>query len=100
MRFVSDFVNAIPKGRTFINQIQTKWIHYICFVLWCVSGSKAPYLVSGMKEHNFIPLVLCQNKASDIANRKPCVSMPLSPDGFTMLARITFLVFPLSINVL
>ena len=28
-------------GRVFTNPMQTKWMYYNCFVLWCVSGSKA-----------------------------------------------------------
>ena len=46
MRFVSylqtQHLRVQPNGSTITNQIQTKWMCYYCFVLWCVSGSKAP----------------------------------------------------------
>ena len=92
-----------PEGKVFTNQVQTKWMCYNCFVLWCVSGSKAPLLVSGTKENGFILLsvllALSQNVVSSVADGKSWISMPLSQNGFTMLVHITFLVFGLSLNV-
>ena len=46
-----------------------------------------------MKESDFIPLVLCWNGASGLADGKPWVSMPLSLKGFTMLIHVTFPAF-------
>ena len=93
----------MPEGKVFTNHIQTKWMCYNYFVLWCVSGSKAPLLVSGTKENGFILLsillVLSQNVVSSVADGKSWISMPLCQNGFTMLAHITFLVFGLSLNV-
>ena len=48
-------------------------------------------LVSGMKENDFILLVLCQNGMSGIADRKPWVSILLSWKGFSKLSCVTFL---------
>ena len=52
-----------------------------------------------MKERDFILLVLCWNGANGLANGKPWISMPLSLKGFTMLTRVTFPTFRLSINI-
>ena len=61
-----------------LNQLQSKWICYNCFVLRCISVSKVPLACVGMKENSFILLVPCLNGVSGIANGKPWVSIVIS----------------------
>ena len=88
-----------PEGGTFKNQIQTKWMCYNCFVLWCVSGSKAPLACVWHEEWFYTAGPMPQDGVGGLADGEPWVSMPLSRNGFTMPTRITFLVFRLFANV-
>ena len=89
----------MAKGGAFTNQIQTEWICYNCFVLWCVSGSKAPLACVWHEERFYTAGPLLRNSAGGLADGKLWVSMLLSWNGFTMLTRVTNLVFRISTNV-
>ena len=65
-----------------------------CFVVWCVSGLKAPLAcVSGMK-NNFILLVLCHGMVKVVWQ-----IVPLGQSGFTLPTHATFLAFGLSTKI-
>ena len=66
------------KGGVFTNQIQTEWMYYNCFVLWCVSGSKASLSCVWHEERFYTVDPVSRNSAGVIANGKTWVSMPLS----------------------
>ena len=89
----------MPEGTEFINQIQTEWMCYNCFVLWCVSESKVPLACIWHEEQFYTADRVLWNGAGGLADGKPWVSMPLSGKRFTMPTHITFLAFGLSINV-
>ena len=82
-----------PEGGVFTNQIQTEWMCYNCFVLWCVSGLKVPLACVWHKEQFCTVGPVLWNSAGGLADGKPRVSMPLSRKGFTMPTCITFLAF-------
>ena len=86
----------MPKGRAFTNQIQTEWMCNNCFVLWCVSGSKAPLACVWHEEQFYTAGPVPRNGVGDLAEGKLWVSMPLSWNEFTIPTRITFLAFGLS----
>ena len=98
MRFVFDLWKRYLREEC-TNQIQTEWMYYICFVLWCVSRSKALLACVWHEEWFYTAGPVPQNGASDLADGKPWVSMLLSWNGFTILSPVTFLVFRLSTNV-
>ena len=83
----------------FTNQIQIEWMCYNYFVLWCVSGSKAPLACVWHEEQLYTAGPVPWNSAGGLADGKPWVSKPLSQNGFTMLTRITNLAFGISTNV-
>ena len=92
----------MPEGRAFTNQIQTEWMCYNCFVLWCMSRSKAPLACVWHKEQFFTAVPMPQNSMGGLALGFHAVKseqMPLSQNRFTMPTRITFLVFEISTNV-
>ena len=89
----------MPKGEAFTNQIQTELMCYNCFVLWCVSGSKAPLACVWHEERFYTVGPVLRNGAGELADGKPWVSMLLNWNEFTILTRVTFLVFGLSTNV-
>ena len=60
-----------PEGRAFTNQIQTEWMCYNCFVLWCVSGSKAPLACVWHEEQFYTAGPVLRNGAGDLADGKP-----------------------------
>ena len=55
--------------------------------------------MSGTNNDFYTAGPVLQNGAGGLADGKPWVSMLLSRNGFTMLTRVTFLVFAFSINV-
>ena len=65
-------------------------LQLLCFVM--CERIKCALSLSGMKENNFMLVVLCWNGTSGVVDGKPYVSMPLSRNGFTMLTHV-FLVF-------
>ena len=89
----------MAKGGVFTNQIQTEWMCYNCFVLWCVSGSKVPLACVWHEEIFYTAGPVSRNSAGGLADGKPWVSMLISWNGFTMPTRITNLVFRISTNV-
>ena len=68
---------------------------YNCFVLWCVSGSKAPLACVWHEERFYTAGPVPRNGAGELAGGKPWVSMPLNWNEFTILTRVTFLAFGL-----
>ena len=93
------FVNVTPEGGAFTNQIQTEWMCYNCFVLWCVSGSKAPLACVWHEERFYTAGPVPRNSVGDLADGKPWVSKWLSWNRFTMPTRVTNLKFGISTNV-
>ena len=89
----------MPEGGAVKNQIQTEWMYYNCFVLWCISGSKAPLACAWHEERFYTAVSVLRNSVGGLADGKPWVSMPLSRNGFTMPTRVTNLVFGISTNV-
>ena len=87
------------QGRSFTNQIQTEWMCYNCFVLWCVSKSKMPLACVWHKERLYTAGPVPRNCADGLADGKPWVSMPLSWNGFTMPTHVINLAFGISTNV-
>ena len=77
----------------------TEWMCYNCFVLWCVSGSKAPLASILHKEWFYTASPVPQDSVGGLADGKPWVFMLLSRNGFTMQTHTTFLVFRISTNV-
>ena len=67
--------------------------------LWCVSGSKAPLACVWHEERFYTAGPVPRNGASDLADGKPWVSMPLNWNEFIIPTRVTFLAFGLSTNV-
>ena len=61
----------------FTNQIQTEWMCYNCFVLWCMSGSKVPLACVWHEERFYTAGPVPRNGAGELADGKPWVSMPL-----------------------
>ena len=57
----------MPEGTAFTNQIQTEWMCYSCFVLWCMSRSKAALACVWHKERFFTAGPLPQNSAGGLA---------------------------------
>ena len=92
-------LRAQPEGRAFTNHIQTEWMCYNCFVLWYVSGSKAPLACVSHEEQFYTVGPMPQNCAGFLADGKPWVSMLLSRNGFTMPTHVTNLAFRISTNV-
>ena len=82
-----------------INQIQTKWMCYNCFVLWCLSGSKAPLACVWHEEQFYTAGPVPRNSVGGLVDGKPWVSMPLSWNGITMPTRVANLAFRISTNV-
>ena len=82
----------------FIDQINIEWMCYNCFILWCVSGSKASLACIWHEEQFYTAGPLLQNGTVGLADGKPWVSMLLSWNGFTMPPCIAFLAFRLSTN--
>ena len=72
---------------------------YNCFVLWCVSGSKAPLACFWHDKRFYTAAPVPRNGVGDLADGKSWVSMPLSWNEFTIPTRVTFLAFGLSTNV-
>ena len=72
---------------------------YNYFVLWCVSGSNAPLACVWDEERFYTAGSVPRNGASDLADEKPWISMPLNHNIFTIPTCITFLVVGLSTNV-
>ena len=68
----------MPEGGAFTNQIQTEWMCYNCFVLWCVSGSKALIACVWHEERFYTAGLVPRNGVDDLADGKPWVSMPLN----------------------
>ena len=103
MRFVSDLLTRYPRvqpeGGTFTNQIQTEWICYNCFVLWCMSGSKVPLACVWHEKRFYTAGPMLRNNAGGLSDGKPWVSMLLSRNGFTMPTHVTNLAFVISTNV-
>ena len=89
----------MPEGGTFANQIQTEWMYYNCFVLWCVSGSMAPLACVWHEEQFYTAGSMPEKDVDGLADGNLWVSMPLSQNRFTMLTHISFLAFGLSINI-
>ena len=65
------------EGRVFTNEIQTEWICYNCFVLWCVSGSKVPLACVWHEERFYTAGPVLRNGMGSLADGKPYVSMLL-----------------------
>ena len=82
----------------FTDQIHIKWMCYNCFILWCVSGSKAPLACIWHEEQFCTAGPLLQNGTVGLADGKPWVSVLLSCNGFTMPTCVAFLAFGLSTN--
>ena len=61
----------MPKGGAFTNQIQTEWMCYNCFVLWCVSGSKVPLACVWHEEQFYTASAVPRNSVGDLADGKP-----------------------------
>ena len=74
-----------PEGGVFTNQIQTKWMCYNYFVLWCVSRSKASLACVWHEEQFYTAGPVPRNGMGGLADGKPRVSMLLSQKGFTNL---------------
>ena len=72
---------------------------YNCFVLWCVSGSKAPLACVWYEERFYTAGPVPGNGVGELADGKPWVSMPLNWNEFTIPTCVTFLAFGLSTNV-
>ena len=72
---------------------------YNCFVLWCVSGSKAPLACVWHEEGFYTAGCVQLNGVGGLADGKRWVSMPLSRNGFTMPTCVTNLAFGISTNV-
>ena len=64
-----------------------------------MSGSKAPLTCVWHEEQLYTADPVPQNGAGGLADEKPWISILLSWNGFTMLTRLTFLAFGLSINI-
>ena len=79
----------MPEGAAFTNQMQTEWMCYNYFVLWCVSESKAPLACVWHKERFYTAGPVSWNSVGVLADGKPWVSMPLSRNKFTMPTRVT-----------
>ena len=88
------------EGEAFTNQIQTKWMCYNCFVLWCVSGSNVPLACVWHEERFYTAGLVSWNGAKFLADGKPWVSMLLIQYGLTMPTCLTFLAFEFFTNVL
>ena len=73
-------------------QIRYKPNGYNRFVLWCVSGSKAPLPCVWNEERFYTAGPVPRNGAGNLANGKPCVSMSLNWNEFTIPTHVTFLV--------
>ena len=67
---------AQPEGGVFTNQIQTEWMYYNCFVLWCVSGWKALLACVWHEERFYTAGNVLWNGAGGLAE-KPWISMSL-----------------------
>ena len=67
---------AQPEGGAFTNQIQTEWMYYNSFVLWCVSGWKALLACVWHEEQFYTAGNVLWNGAGGLAE-KPWISMPL-----------------------
>ena len=83
----------------FTNQIQTEWMCYNYFDLWCVSGSKVPLACVWHEERFYTAGPALRNCAGVLADGKPWVSMLLSWNVFTILTYVTNLSFGISTNV-
>ena len=92
-------MNATPEGGAFTNQIQTEWMCYNCFVLWCMSGSNAPLACVWREERFYTAGPVPRNSAGGLADGKSWVYKPLSRNGFTMPTHVTNLAFGMSTKV-
>ena len=90
---------AHPEGGTFTSQIQTEWMCYNYFVLWCVSRSQMSLACVWHEEWFYTAGPIPQNSAGGLADGKPWLSMLLSWNGFTIPTCITNLAFGISTNV-
>ena len=68
MRFVSNL--QMRRLRVERLQIQTKWMCYNCFVVWCMSGSKVPLTCVWHEERFYIAGPVPRNGAGDLADGK------------------------------
>ena len=89
----------MPEGGAFTNQIQTEWMCYNCFVLWCVSGSKAPLAFVWHKERFYTAGPVLRNSAGGLADGKPWGYKRSNRNGFTMPTHVTNLAFGISTKV-
>ena len=72
---------------------------YNCFVLWCVSRSKALLACVWHEEQLYTDGPVPRNGMGGLADEKPWISMPFSQNSFTMPTCVTFLAFELSTNI-
>ena len=79
--------------RAFTNTIQTEWMCYNCYVLWCMGKSKVPLVCVWHEKQFYTTGPVLWNGVGGLADGKPWVSMLLIWYGFTMQTRITLLAF-------